>query len=169
MCVGYTFVRAEIVAEFSDKKEMNKKISAFNKAVKRFNERAQFDGSCGIHAEAISYDNDAKNIAYVTVDSRECSDVDNLAKYVCKYFPTANGSILWSTAEENGMCCMQYTNGGRITIKDGAIEPDKQSLKKDVKTLVNFLADMAGNYDAVDLPDFPSKIKKLIKKYNGGK
>ena len=45
----------------------------------------------------------------------------------------------------------------------------KTVLEKDVKTLVNFLADMAGNYDAVDLPDFPAKIKKLIKKYNGGK
>lgn len=45
----------------------------------------------------------------------------------------------------------------------------KPELEGDVKTLVNFLEDMAGNYDAVDLPDFPAKIKKLIKKYKGGK
>lgn len=160
MSIDYNFTNCEVEVRFNNKKEMQKKIKAFEEECQEYR-----DDDIYVPAYISQSDEDKKELrARVIVSENEWVDTDELANLICKHFPTANGDIGWSYAEESAGGYVRCAGGGTTHIKDGKVLPTEweqiKELKDDIGELLEYISEVVSNGDITDCG-----VSHLFKKY----
>lgn len=163
MSIDYDFTNCEVSVTFNNKQEMQEKIKAFEADCKEY-----IADSIYVPAYIAQTDDDKKELKARVILSENTIGVetDELADLICKHFPTANGTIGWSYAEESAGQYVRCAGGGTIYIKDGkVVQPEwkqVEELKKDIRTLLNYIEDVVGSdVDECGVAHLFSKYKDL--------
>lgn len=90
--LGYNACNVDV--KFKNKKEMDKRISAFVKEVEKWDECCDYVNltEC-VGALVERNDSELKAHIYLDDDGTNNYDTDKLVELICKHFPTANGTI----------------------------------------------------------------------------
>lgn len=160
MSIDYNFTHCEVEVQFNNEQEMQEKIKAFEEEVQEYNENDIY-----IPAYISQKDDDKKELkARVIASDSKWVDTDELAKLICKHFPTANGDIGWADAEESAGGYVRFADGGTTHIKDGKVLPTEweqiKELKDDIGELLEYISEVVSNGDITDCG-----VSHLFKKY----
>lgn len=160
MSIDYNFTNCEVGVTFNNEKEMQEKIKAFEAECKEY-----IEDSIYVPAYIAQTDDDKKELkARVIVSENEYVEIDELAELICKHFPTANGTIGWSFAEESAGGYVRCAGGGTTVIKDGKVVPPEwkqiEELKKDLDEALEYISMVVSNGDITECG-----VAHLFKKY----
>ena len=160
MSVDYNFTKCEVDVEFTTEQEMKDKIKAFEHECHEYT-----DDGIYVPAYISQTDEDKKALkAQVIVSESEYVETDELADLICKHFPTANGTIGWSYAEESAGGHVRSAGGGTIYIKDGKVLPPEwkqvEELKQDLDEALGYISMVVSNGDITECG-----VAHLFKKY----
>lgn len=160
MSIDYNFTNCEVSVKFNNEKEMQEKIKAFEAECKEYT-----DDGIYVPAYIAQTDGDKTELkARVIVSESEYVEIDDLAELICKHFPTANGTIGWSYAEESAGGYVRCAGGGTVVIKDGKVVPPEwkqiEELKKDLDEALEYISMVVSNGDITECG-----VAHLFKKY----
>ena len=160
MSIDYNFTNCEVGVKFNNEKEMQEKIKAFEQECHEYT-----DDGIYVPAYIAQTDDDKKELkARVIVSESEYVETDELANLICKHFPTANGTIGWSYAEESAGGYVRCAGGGTVVIKDGKVVPPEwkqiEELKKDLDEALEYISMVVSNGDITECG-----VSHLFKKY----
>lgn len=160
MSIDYNFTNCEVGVKFNNEKEMQEKIKAFEQECHEYT-----DDGIYVPAYIAQTDGDKKELkARVIVSENEYVEIDDLAELICKHFPTANGTIGWSFAEESAGGYVRCAGGGTVVIKDGKVVPPEwkqiEELKKDLDEALEYISMVVSNGDITECG-----VAHLFKKY----
>ena len=160
MSIDYNFTKCEVDVKFNTEQEMKDKITAFEQECHEYT-----DDGIYVPAYISQTDEDKKALkARVIVSENEYVETDELAELICKHFPTANGTIGWSFAEESAGGYVRCAGGGTVVIKDGKVVPPEwkqiEELKKDLDEALDYISMVVSNGDITECG-----VAHLFKKY----
>ena len=160
MSIDYNFTNCEVSVKFNNEKEMQEKFKAFEAECKEYT-----DDGIYVPAYIAQTDGDKTELkARVIVSESEYVEIDDLAELICKHFPTANGTIGWSYAEESAGGYVRCAGGGTVVIKDGKVVPPEwkqiEELKKDLDEALEYISMVVSNGDITECG-----VAHLFKKY----
>lgn len=160
MSIDYNFTNCEVSVKFNNEQEMQEKIKAFEAECKEYT-----DDGIYVPAYIAQTDDDKKELeARVIVSESEYVETDELANLICKHFPTANGTIGWSYAEESAGGYVRCAGGGTTVIKDGKVVPPEwkqiEELKRDLDEALGYISMVVSNGDITECG-----VAHLFKKY----
>lgn len=157
--LGYNACNVDV--KFKNKKEMDKRISAFVKEVEKWDECCDYVNltEC-VGALVERNDSELKAHIYLDDDGTNNYDTDKLVELICKHFPTANGTIGQASIDlRHGYCT--YANGGSIEISNGKEEPNyEQIYYDDLQEALDYISEVVGHGDITECG-----VAHLFKKY----